>query len=287
VLDVSATEFAKHFYWWLALGSTVGDAAREARVAVNYSVAGENIDWAVPVVYARNPGRMIYTDEERERVEATLLRPAEKAKQPSLCKGFKGMKVGLWDVNHVLPELDDFASTLNGRQNQFCFQAVEVSAPLGTWRRTTPTGGGASKGYIDGDEVAMKLRDQVASLGVDRLICITSFALADKQDKGLALWNEDKNQRVTIISGELIFGQPAPPRTNLYRFVANLLVSALCGMKGHATPPENCPNHAPDKVDPDPQARLAYLTAPLQLCEYCSEALKLQAESLNRILSTW
>ena len=29
VLDVSATEFAKRFYWWLARGSTVGDAARE------------------------------------------------------------------------------------------------------------------------------------------------------------------------------------------------------------------------------------------------------------------
>ena len=36
------------------LGSTVGDAAREARVAVNYSIAGETIDWAVPVVYAES-----------------------------------------------------------------------------------------------------------------------------------------------------------------------------------------------------------------------------------------
>ena len=34
---------------------TIGQAAREARIAVNYSLQGEMIDWAVPVVYARDP----------------------------------------------------------------------------------------------------------------------------------------------------------------------------------------------------------------------------------------
>ena len=80
VLDVAATEFTRHFYRWLALGSTVGDAAREARVAVNYSIAGENIDWAVPVVYARNPGRMLYTDAEKDRAAAALRRAPQKEK---------------------------------------------------------------------------------------------------------------------------------------------------------------------------------------------------------------
>jgi hypothetical protein len=36
--------------------------------------------------------------------------------------------VGLWDVNHVLPQLDDFAAHLKGLQTDFCFQSVEVSA---------------------------------------------------------------------------------------------------------------------------------------------------------------
>ncbi|MCC6913957.1 MAG: CHAT domain-containing protein [Rhodospirillaceae bacterium] len=35
VLDVSATAFARHLYWMLAKGRTIGDATREARVAVN------------------------------------------------------------------------------------------------------------------------------------------------------------------------------------------------------------------------------------------------------------
>ena len=55
VLDSSATSFAQHFYWALAQGMGIGQAAREARIAVNCSLQGELIDWAVPVVYARDP----------------------------------------------------------------------------------------------------------------------------------------------------------------------------------------------------------------------------------------
>jgi len=40
VLDVSATAFAKHFYWVLAHGRSLGEAAREARISVNYSISG-------------------------------------------------------------------------------------------------------------------------------------------------------------------------------------------------------------------------------------------------------
>ena len=56
VLDSSATSFAQHFYWSLAQGLSIGQSAREARIAVNYSLHGELIDWAVPVLYARDPG---------------------------------------------------------------------------------------------------------------------------------------------------------------------------------------------------------------------------------------
>ena len=54
VLDSSATSFAQHFYWSLAQGNSLGQSAREARIAVNYSLHGEPIDWAVPVLYARD-----------------------------------------------------------------------------------------------------------------------------------------------------------------------------------------------------------------------------------------
>ena len=57
VLDSSATSFAQHIYWSLAQGNSLGESAREARIAVNYSLHGEPIDWAVPVLYARIQAR--------------------------------------------------------------------------------------------------------------------------------------------------------------------------------------------------------------------------------------
>jgi hypothetical protein len=286
VLDVSATEFAKHFYRWLALGSTVGDAAREARVAVNYSIAGETIDWAVPVVYARNPGRMIYTEEEKAKVAASM-KQSSQAARPAPCKGFKGTKVGLWDVNHVLPQLDDFAAHLNGLQTDFCFQSVEVSAPLGTWRRKVSDPDGAG-GYINGAEVASKLKDHVVSLGVSRLICITVFGLADDERQGLALWNEDQSQRVSIVSGDLIFSHIDNPRTSLNRFLANMLVSALCGLEEHKNGPPDCPNDYPDSYKAsEPKDRATALITKYKLCPVCSAKLGKQADSMDKILSAW
>ncbi|MGE5717910.1 MAG: CHAT domain-containing protein, partial [Acidobacteriota bacterium] len=54
VLDASATAFARHLYWALAKGHSLGAAAREARVAVSYAKGAEPMDWAVPVLYARD-----------------------------------------------------------------------------------------------------------------------------------------------------------------------------------------------------------------------------------------
>jgi hypothetical protein len=78
VLDVSATDFARRFYWSLAHGSSVGDAAREARVAVSYLIAGECIDWAVPVLYARNPMHPLF--------ERRGIRVKEKAPEEPPCR---------------------------------------------------------------------------------------------------------------------------------------------------------------------------------------------------------
>lgn len=55
VLDAAAVIFAHRFYLALAYGSSVGDAVREARVAVDYSLPDGTMDWAVPVVFAQNP----------------------------------------------------------------------------------------------------------------------------------------------------------------------------------------------------------------------------------------
>lgn len=56
VLDAAALAFARELYRSLALGRPIGDAAREARLAVRCDASCGPVDWAVPVVYARDPG---------------------------------------------------------------------------------------------------------------------------------------------------------------------------------------------------------------------------------------
>jgi hypothetical protein len=59
VLDTAALVFARELYRSLALGRALGDAAREARLAVRCDAACGPVDWAVPVVYARDPGAVL------------------------------------------------------------------------------------------------------------------------------------------------------------------------------------------------------------------------------------
>jgi CHAT domain-containing protein len=59
VLDAAALVFARELYRSLALGRALGDAAREARLAVRCDAACGPVDWAVPVVYARDPGAVL------------------------------------------------------------------------------------------------------------------------------------------------------------------------------------------------------------------------------------
>jgi hypothetical protein len=52
--DKAAATFAKAFYGYLAHGLTIAQATREARIACSYRPGMQSIDWAVPVVYARD-----------------------------------------------------------------------------------------------------------------------------------------------------------------------------------------------------------------------------------------
>jgi hypothetical protein len=230
---------------------------------------------------------MIYTQEEKDNIAVTLGQ-SSRTTRTGLCKGFKGVKVGLWDVNHILPQLDGFAARLNSLQADFCFQSVEVSAPLGTWRRRSGSGGHNGT-YINGAEVATKLHDHVVSLGVNRLICITTFGLADNEDQGLALWNLDKSQMVSIVSTELIISESDDSRTYMNRFLANMLVSALCGADGHAIPPKDCPNYSPTENigQIDPKSHLAAVVGKRTLCPVCSKTFSKVVDSLNKILAAW
>jgi len=288
VLDVSATEFAKHFYRAIAQGATVGDAAREARVSVNYSIAGECIDWAVPVVYARDPALRIF---EPVSVPQTSARTRARMR-PTLAPGVD--RIGLWDVNNVLPSLESIAQKLNN-QDRYHFDVADLSAPVGTWRlvpgKQQGKGPAPPQGIIQGDEVAKKLSSQASSLGYDRLFCITSFALGGNVQReyleGLALWNDDPEKRIAIISGARIlrlFNEEYP----LGRFLADMIVSALCDDLEHEIGSKNCPNYDVKNAWLLPDAAWRqYVAGKQKLCGKCRHKLGDKTKALSAILSAF
>jgi hypothetical protein len=136
VLDSSATSFAQHFYWALTQGHSLGQAAREARIAVNYSLRGEPIDWAVPVVYARDAGLRICT-----RPDLYTPAPAGTRSRATTAPR-RAFEVAVWDTDNAFPGLDGTVGRLNAVQTHFGFERADLSLPLDAWwmRQKAPDG---------------------------------------------------------------------------------------------------------------------------------------------------
>jgi len=261
VLDTSATSFARHFYWALAQGRTIGDAARESRVAVNYSVSGEAIDWAVPVVYARNPNEVLCTPGMPEPPEDAAGISERRARRSA----FSGRKaIGIWDVNRVIPNLDKIAETLTNSQKVFGFQAVSFSAPLGTWRREQM----GERTYLIAEKIAERLDSKPAELGVDRLICFTNLPLGDAKTLDPYAWHDDPKGKVFIFSTSGLLDQIKPPDTSLERMIANAVGGFLGGLDSHQKHKKDCPYF----YNEDREIRS--IAGRITLCAQCSRKLK-------------
>ena len=240
VLDVSATSFARHFYWSLASGMSVGAAAREARIAVNYSIAGEAIDWAVPVVYARDPSAAF-----TRPAQAVPVVPPQTAAAAGLTRRGRQsvVRVGLWDVQQALPGLRATLQQLNQSQSVFQFELVELSAPIGTWKRH-PVSGNDRLAFLQAEEVCERLAPAVQQLGLDALACITTFPMADSERIYIYGYAPDGGQPPIMLFSTSDLD--IPPRGELRDcMVANLLVSGLvwlrADMPAHEQPPRDCP----------------------------------------------
>jgi hypothetical protein len=271
VLDSSATSFAQHFYRSLAQGMTIGESAREARIAVNYSMHGEIIDWAVPVVYARDANRALCPrSAERPQVPSTGVRATGRRAVAD-----RRRRVAVWDVDHVFPDLQRTLARMNAAQTVFGFELVDMSAPLDIW--DLENAGGVP--CLRAERLARRLQNKTVELRVDLLTCVTRHWLRD--DNGLNLygwWPANRTPPVAIFSCAGFDGLPVEgPETD--RAVANAMVAVLAGFFGeqdtHARGPKNCPlslnkvralKHVtgPQKFDPDCRRKLrAKLSAEL------------------------
>jgi CHAT domain len=237
VLDSSATSFAQHFYWSLAQGMTIGESAREARIAVNYSLHGESIDWAVPVVYARDANRALCPrTAERLKVPSTGVRATNRRAVAG-----RSTRVAVWDVDHVFPDLQRTLDRMNAAQQVFGFELVDMSAPLDIWDLEETDG----VPYLHAERLARRLQNKTVELRVDLLTCVTRHWLRDDDWLNLyAWWPAGRTPPVAVFSCAGFDALPVEGRET-DRAVANNMAAVLAGFFGdedtHARVPKDCP----------------------------------------------
>jgi hypothetical protein len=229
---------------------SIGDAAREARVAVNYQIQGESIDWAVPVVFARDPSERLVAPREAVTPYRGTASTRTRSRRVSRGRSDALLKVALWDVNGAFPQLEEVAARLNGAQRAIWFDVVDVSAPLGTWQVRKEENGGS---YLDPKEVAHKLRGKPSELGADLLFCITILPLRDGDERDIYLWDIDTTNQISIFSTAPIAEPIAKKKRSLERALVNNLAGAIAGLRGdlpmHRRGPKSCPAYENREVD--------------------------------------
>jgi hypothetical protein len=244
VLDSSATSFAQNFYASLARGMSLGHAAREARIAVNYLLHGEPIDWAVPVLYARDPNMALCTPSATPmKTPVTGIRAS--ARRSTV--GHAG-RVGLWDMDNVFPSLDKTAAAMSRVQSVFGFELVDLSVPLGVWDLSSKKG----RRYLWADRLADRLQRMPMELGVEVLACVTRHWMRDDNYLNLYGWWPKGHKPPIIIFSVAGFEQLQPEGPDTDRAIANATVTGLAGFYGDLdshTRSKDCPLWFNEKRD--------------------------------------
>lgn len=236
VLDSSATSFAQHFYWSLAQGNSLGESAREARIAVNYSLHGEPIDWAVPVLYARDSGQALCRPPaKRSFVPETRVLPDARRATAAY-----SARVAVWDMDNVFPALDRTLAQMNAVQKEFGFELVRLSVPLDVWDLRE-----GKKMFLWAEHVADRLRGIPVELGVDVLACITRHWMRDDEWENIYGWWPGNREPPILIQSVAGFDELAPEGRETDRVIANEMVSSLAGFYGdvdsHQRGSKDCP----------------------------------------------
>jgi hypothetical protein len=239
VLDSSATQFAQHFYWSLARGMTIGQAAREARIAVNYSLQGEFIDWAVPVVYARDPGMIICTrNGSATAPEARVMQSARRRASTA-----RACEVAVWDIDNVFPSLDATLEQMNLAQSHFGFELANLSAPVDAWDLENRAEDGTP--YLWAERLAHRLGRMPMELHVDVLACVTRHWLRDDGYLNIYGWWDETGGPPVVIFSCAGFDNLPVEGADTDRVIANVMVSALAGYLGrietHDRGARDCP----------------------------------------------
>jgi hypothetical protein len=266
VLDSSATSFAQHFYWALAQGMSIGQAAREARIAVNYSLMGEPIDWAVPVVYARDPNmKLCEKPPIIDPVPATSVRRESR-------RAIRGRpkRVAFWDIDNVFPGLDRTLERMNEVQTVFGFELVALSAPIDAWDLENKAQDGSP--YLWANKIAKRLKRTTDDLGVDLLACITRHWMRDDDYVNIYGWWADHKETPVVMFSCAGLDELAPEGNQTDRVLANTMVLLMAGylseMDCHDKRDKRCPMYRNSERD------FAHMTGVQQFDKICRAELK-------------
>jgi hypothetical protein len=262
VLDSSAASFANYFYASLAQGYSLGHAAREARIAVNYSMQGELIDWAIPVLYARDANAALCTKSAAATSASLSAMSVGRRNRP---RNAAAISVAVWDIDREFPTLDRTIERMNAAQNIFSFELANISAPLDAWDRS-----GAEE-YLLADRLAKRVANKTMDLGVDLLACVTRHPLrTDEQAKLNAWWPEKGGSPVGVFSTSgfaLAPDSPDPERAIINTMVA-LLTRFFGEGKPHPKGAKTCPLFFA------PEAVLEHLTMKQKFDAECRKNLR-------------
>lgn len=268
VLDSSATSFAQHFYWALAQGMGVGQAAREARIAVNCSMQGDIIDWAVPVVYARDPAMTLCEAPAAPTVAPAAAARAGRQRQSRTNR----QRVAVWDIDGVFPALKDTLRRMSDAQSVFEFELVDLSVPLDVWDMDSKSPNGTP--YLWAEKLARRVQSASAELGVQVLACLTRHWMRDDDTLNLYGWWPTQHKPPVVVASFAGFDGLMAAGVQTDRALANLSVSALAGFLGaidaHTKGPKDCPMwHNPNRL-------LSHMTGAQRFDTACLNKLKKQ-----------
>ncbi|SEQ16501.1 CHAT domain-containing protein [Solimonas aquatica] len=280
VLDPSAVSFAQRFYAELAHGGTLGEAAREARIAVNYASDSETIDWAVPMLYARDPNLRLCALSPQQRAPRArpLLETGPEAGVALRGAADARQEVGVADLAGYFPELSATLTALNECQSVFLFRPVKIAVPLGVWKWEAQR----KRSSLRARDFAEAMRERVQRLHLDFLSCITPRWIWDEHAEDLyAWWSGDPALPVTVFS---IAGLALPPRgQSAARVIANALVQTLAAQMLRAERPRlnaasPYPVHTATRgscpFNRDAQHKLEHLLSPQRFDAQCEKELR-------------
>jgi hypothetical protein len=238
VLDLSATSFAQHFYWSIANGMSIGQAACEARIAINCSLEGEIIDWAVPVVYVRDPNMTICAKPDRVVSPVGAVRGSARHALRD-----RPVRVAVWDIDNMFPSLSHTLERMNLTQLTFGFELAALSVPIDAW--DVDQRADDDTPYLWAEKLAGRLKDITVELRVNVLACITRHWMRDDEVRNLYSWWPAKKKPPVIIFSCAGFDQMTPSGPDTERAIANVTVTGLAGFFGdlnsHKRGAKDCP----------------------------------------------